>query len=306
LSEKRHAILTTGPIGHGRLEPALQRRLGKGRLRKGDDTIPLIERIAEELSLPGNTARSAATRYLGSSDEPQALDYDDVIVAADPVYLEPRLDHLCLKTQSHSLSREEMDGLVQHLNDCLADAEHRFERRGRDVYLLAKKALASSSFPADAIDDLKPNKYLPTSGDVDAYRRTIAEIEMALHEHPVNLSRAERGLPPINSLWLWGAAPPAAISTATLPPLLSEHPSSVGLWRRFGAETMPLGGLDSVLDAAGGRIVIDAGDAGVSLLPLLLDRCSTLTLFSRDGFEITVTPGDRFRFWRRNGEALSS
>ena len=36
----------------------------------------------------------------------------------------------------------------------------------------------------------------------------MAEIEMWLHEHPVNLRRAARGVPPVRSLWLWGASAP--------------------------------------------------------------------------------------------------
>jgi hypothetical protein len=35
-------------------------------------------------------------------------------------------------------------------------------------------------------------------------RRLSAEIEMWLHEHPVNDARRQRGEPPVTGLWLWG------------------------------------------------------------------------------------------------------
>ena len=35
----------------------------------------------------------------------------------------------------------------------------------------------------------------------------LNEIQMVLHEHPVNEAREGRGEPPVNSVWLWGAGP---------------------------------------------------------------------------------------------------
>ncbi|MFC4276743.1 hypothetical protein [Achromobacter aloeverae] len=51
---------------------------------------------------------------------------------------------------------------------------------------------------------------------VRPWRRLMNEIQMVWHDHPVNQSRADRGLPPVNTLWLYGGAapwtPPAAAS----------------------------------------------------------------------------------------------
>jgi len=44
------------------------------------------------------------------------------------------------------------------------------------------------------------------SGD-PALRRLGAEIEMWLHEHPVNAARTRRGEAPVTGLWLWGGGP---------------------------------------------------------------------------------------------------
>jgi len=38
------------------------------------------------------------------------------------------------------------------------------------------------------------------------WRRLLNEIQMAWYEHPANEARAERGLPPVNALWLYGGA----------------------------------------------------------------------------------------------------
>ncbi|WP_233237567.1 hypothetical protein [Bordetella sp. LUAb4] len=43
---------------------------------------------------------------------------------------------------------------------------------------------------------------------VRPWRRLMNEIQMVWHDHPVNEARAERGLPPVNTLWLYGGAAP--------------------------------------------------------------------------------------------------
>lgn len=43
-------------------------------------------------------------------------------------------------------------------------------------------------------------------------RRLGAEIEMWLHEHPVNAARSRRGQAPITGLWLWGGGPSSSTS----------------------------------------------------------------------------------------------
>ena len=49
-----------------------------------------------------------------------------------------------------------------------------------------------------------PRAGLPSGPGSDSLRRFGAELEMWLHEHPVNLARAGRGLLTVSALWLWG------------------------------------------------------------------------------------------------------
>ncbi|HWS74185.1 MAG TPA: hypothetical protein VN324_03485 [Quisquiliibacterium sp.] len=48
--------------------------------------------------------------------------------------------------------------------------------------------------------------YLPAGPQARQWRRLFTEVQMAWHEHPANLQRAARGLPPVNALWLDGCA----------------------------------------------------------------------------------------------------
>ena len=46
----------------------------------------------------------------------------------------------------------------------------------------------------------------PTDDAWRAWRKRVNEIQMAWHDHPVNRAREHRGLPAINSVWLYGGA----------------------------------------------------------------------------------------------------
>ncbi|MCD8503569.1 MAG: hypothetical protein LRY53_01790 [Burkholderiaceae bacterium] len=46
----------------------------------------------------------------------------------------------------------------------------------------------------------------PTHDAWRAWRKRVNEIQMAWHDHPVNQRREQRGLPAINSVWLYGGA----------------------------------------------------------------------------------------------------
>lgn len=46
--------------------------------------------------------------------------------------------------------------------------------------------------------------HLPAGSGALAWHRILNEIQMLLHDHPVNREREARGLPQVNSVWLWG------------------------------------------------------------------------------------------------------
>ncbi|MBL8310504.1 MAG: hypothetical protein JNL19_08800 [Burkholderiales bacterium] len=50
-------------------------------------------------------------------------------------------------------------------------------------------------------EPLRPN--LPRGADARRVERWMNELQMLLYTHPVNVAREDRGLPPINVVWLW-------------------------------------------------------------------------------------------------------
>jgi hypothetical protein len=57
---------------------------------------------------------------------------------------------------------------------------------------------------------------MPAHAGSARLRKLGAEIEMWLHDHPVNRARASRGEPTVTALWFWGSGSPAFTSATTL------------------------------------------------------------------------------------------
>jgi len=161
-----------------------------------------------------------------------------------------------------------------------------------------------------------------------ALRRFGAEIEIWLHDHPVNLARGERGQLPISTLWLWGGgwAARAAVATATASTtptqrLIGSDPYLDGLACALGvrAESLPKT-IDELLDRPARRIVVvvnlaqildgdPAADVAAALAALdgrwilpatrLVARGAvrSLRVLANDRC-LSFTRRDRLRFWR--------
>ncbi|MBZ1349310.1 hypothetical protein KZZ10_01500 [Alcaligenaceae bacterium LF4-65] len=78
------------------------------------------------------------------------------------------------------------------------------------------EAAQAPSMSPNAVCQMSLSDWWPQDPSFKAWRRLLNEIQMLWHTHPVNEQRTQRGLPPINSLWLFGGArgwrPAATIS----------------------------------------------------------------------------------------------
>ena len=65
---------------------------------------------------------------------------------------------------------------------------------------------------------------MPTGPDARALRRLMAELQMLLHEHPVNQRRARAGAPEVNAIWLHGLGSVAHVQNVELPQAFGDEP----------------------------------------------------------------------------------
>lgn len=77
---------------------------------------------------------------------------------------------------------------------------------GRWRIWLPADAQLNSISPA-AVSALAIADWWPQHASMKVWRKLLNEVQMLWHEHPVNVQRQERGLSPLNSLWLYGGSP---------------------------------------------------------------------------------------------------
>lgn len=314
--DKTAAVVVLPPVRGGRVEDrALRAWLAQADLSCDPEPKELLHRLTDELGLPYPPEGLAALRIWGQTgDRPTVW-----IAAADPVYLEPRLDHLCLHALSGvGIPSSDLRSLFDHLQETLADDERfGFARLGSNGYLRAAQPISTASVPAYVVNQREPGEFLPTGEHTAMHRNILSEIEMALHDHEVNQRRSAKGLPPVNSLWLWGGGRAPERTTRPQPPLFADDPLLAGYWESATAvgDLWP-GSFEACADASlhGFVAVTPESDQRSETLCdylrqlralLRAKRVSRLILLFRDGVRADVRRSDTLRFWRRDDELLA-
>ncbi|MEZ5660554.1 MAG: hypothetical protein R3E83_19180 [Burkholderiaceae bacterium] len=207
-------ILVTGAPLAGQDSTDCLRRLSRGRpldsrsLTDIDDLrrTPLEHWLTEAFAIPGEAAVSA---YAALADSSAAPSSDSLVLS--PVHLRATLDHLVLHTSSEL-------GLTLDEAHALADtANAHFEADGLTLTPLSARLwsltgahdlqaldLASS----DAARGRNIDHYMPAGPAGRRARALLNELQMLWFSHPVNDSRAQAGLPTVNSLWFEGRCAP--------------------------------------------------------------------------------------------------
>lgn len=130
----------------------------------------------------------------------------------DPVHLQVDLNNAWL--QPVTLSRAQATDLVRSITEIIP-APHQLLLGGPNRWYLEfpqRPRLVTQAL-AQVFGRSAANA-LPHGPDAPGWRTWLGEIEMLLHQHPVNQQLTEQGLPTVNSVWLWGGGAPVDLSAA--------------------------------------------------------------------------------------------
>ena len=263
--------------------------------------------LRESFDFVGTTIPFAAlTRSLDSADAAGSLwlRADPAWVVADAVTL--RL----LACGNMDLSPADSEQLARSLKPLFGDAGFPLEATTPSRWYLrcpSGAKLPTFSPPQAALGD-DVARHLPEGDAGRRWQHLLNEAQVILHNHPLNAERTRRGLPPVNSLWFWGAGRLPEWVRTTASTVASDDDIVRALARL--AKIPVADSLVQVLDAAtaDSQLLIDA-DASADLTlegawrPIqqaLGQRViRELRLRFASGERYRYRHGHRWRFWRK-------
>jgi len=248
---------------------------------------------------------------------------------ADPVHLQVMRDRILLTdSDAFELTQHEADLLaatiVRHFGTDLSP----MPLHPRRWYLRFEHTPRLTTCARSVAVGCDIDPLLPQGDDAMQCRARLNELQMLLHDHPVNQARETRGALPVNALWLWGGGCLPA-SPAPAVPMYAGNTDARALGAFCNMRVFPLlGKMDVALLETGGVILLDnltrAGQYGDALgwrealrelerdwfAPLLgmLGRTGRHGLRLNDpvnGTELVLHARDAWKLWRRPGDLTS-
>jgi hypothetical protein len=315
---------------------ALETLLAKGR-RSVVPAASLESWLTERYGL-GEAGATAAFSLLGDGGEPGAARW----LRADPVHLRAERDALVLADASvFALPADDARALTDSLNRHFAPAI-RFDpvvpTRWYAQLDAAGSLPISLRWTTLAVARGRPLiDSMPQGEGAMRWNALVNELQMLLHDHPVNAAREARGELPVNSVWLWGEGAGCAPAARPWSRVYADEPLARGLCMGSGGGAAPLPDhaaalLSQTTDSGRVLVVLDALRAPAAygddeawaarladlergwFAPLLsalrANRLGMLTLTclgargdtgerGGTGIETEVVRGDLRRFWRR-------
>ena len=301
--------------------PILGRLLARARLRVDPDADG-EGALLRPFGIAGPPWPTAAAARAGEVDD--ADPGERWWLRADPVHLRVDTTHARLfGAHALDLSVDETAALVARLNEFFAADGLAFEAPAPDRWYLGfERAFDLDTHAPERVAGRNVDPFLPTGADARAWRSWLNEVQMLLHDAPLNAQRERRGALPVNSVWLWGGGIAPAAGTAPAH-VWSDEPVTRGLARRAGVawQRRP-DGPGEVAFEPGTSLLVESGLVGPLVhgdiegwlerlarldriwLSSLLERLrhgrlDRLDIVPGDGRRFTVTRVDLRRFWRR-------
>lgn len=308
--------------------PALDRLLARGAHRVTGDKSPqsVLARLFDCAPPTGHDVPVAAVTHTIDA----AGIGRGIWMRADPVHLRAdRHGAVLMDASVLGIDTREALALAAEIKPLLEDAGLHLEVPCTDRWYLRLESMPDlHTTELTRVAGRSISMAMPWGNDAVRWLRLLNEIQVVLHQSPVNGERTARGLPAVNSLWFWGIG-----ATPTPDPRRFSRIHGTDLFLRGLVE---LGGNVCLPVPADGTGCLAAGnDAGDTLVMLEscarpaayqeveawaaavadLERCWFVPLLAAcaarrigrltvvaDGFEVAVHRRDLLCLWRRRGK----
>ncbi|EIM04333.1 phosphoglycerate mutase [Rhodanobacter denitrificans] len=233
----------------------------------------------------------------------------DAWLSADPAWVQPDMNGVRLLACGRmGLGMDEAQMLAAPLRPVFEEAGMQLDISTPDHWHLRLPPdlpLPDFAAPEQALgEDLA--QHLPQGAQGRRWRVLLNDVQVLLHQHPLNARRQAHGQSPVNSLWLWGGGHLPSPSTSELAEVVSDDLLLRALAARAGiaqqsraAETIAGGGTGWLIDLQDLPAQEIASRWWPALLPLL-ERQSVVLHFA-SGERWLHKPRHRWRLWRGAG-----
>lgn len=191
------------------------------------------------LRQPESTA-TAPLAALGAGFDP----IDQFVFHADPVTLIAGRDDVLLAGRVADLVANDANALIALFNTHFVSDGLKFHAPRPDAWFVTvREPPKLATTPLERVHgSIYP--HLPRGEDAATWRRWMSEMQMLLHDHPVNLNRETRGLAPVTGVWIaeGGIKGQAHVAPALTVVATGGPASDVarGVARQHGAAALPL------------------------------------------------------------------
>ncbi len=131
---------------------------------------------------------------------------EELCLRADPVHLQPDRDRIIMfGNQQLSISMDEAQQLADEFNRLFGEDGLKLETPTPNRWYLKGDSLDGiKTVPLSQVIGKDIHHHLPQGKTAMQWHSLLNEVQMLFYGSSVNERRRQRGLPEINSLWLWG------------------------------------------------------------------------------------------------------
>ncbi len=230
-------------------------------------------------------------------------------LSADPAWVQPDMNGVRLLACGQlQLSMAEAQAFAAALQPVFDEAGMQLQISTPDRWHLRlpdATPLPHFAAPEQALgEDL--SQHLPQGAQGRRWRVLLNDIQVLLHQHPLNAQRRADGLAPVNSLWLWGGGKLPDPLQSELRGVISDDLLLRALASRAGIAQRARS-TDVVAKAAAGWLIdlqdLPASDIASSWWPTLQPLLSrhAVVLHFASGERWRRQPSHRWRIWRGAG-----
>lgn len=286
-------------------EPLLRQLLAQGRAEAVE--LPFEPSLVQDFGVASDAF--AALSWLGEGHDPGAACW----MYADPVHFALQRDYFALAYPAPlPLSAEEGAALLTDLNRHFMQEGLCFHAASSGQwYLQTERQAEMQTSLLNQAAGYDVREFQPQGPDAGYWKRIMNEMQMLLHEHPLNQAREARGELAVNSVWLSGQGRlPEKPQQRAYAAVYARQSVARGLGALSGATVHDLPTLGAYLasPADGVLLVLDAAQADCTeWLQALRSALRagklhqlTLSLVLRERTLVArLKPLDAWKLWRR-------